>query len=58
MPVAERTPVCEHLPAMTQRMRTYLSALFTAGIALSASAQIDSTRRELIQLGYNQPLIG
>ena len=39
-------------------MRNYLTALFAAGIALSASAQIDSTRRELIQLGYNQPLTG
>jgi len=43
---------------MTQRMRYSLAALIIAGMALSASAQIDSTRRELIQLGYNQPLAG
>jgi len=39
-------------------MRYSLAALLIAGMALSASAQIDSTRRELIQLGYNQPLAG
>ncbi len=43
---------------MTRPLRTHLAALFIAGITFSAAAQIDSTRRELIQLGYNQPLIG
>ena len=58
LPVAIRNWVCEHLQAMTLRMRTYLTALLVASFALGASAQIDSTRRELVQLGYNQPLIG
>lgn len=43
---------------MTQRMCHLLTAVFTAGFTFNASAQIDSTRRELIQLGYNQPLAG
>lgn len=43
---------------MTQRMRHILTAGLLAIWPLAASAQIDPTQRELIQLGYNQPLIG
>ncbi|MFM1768255.1 MAG: hypothetical protein RJA22_784 [Verrucomicrobiota bacterium] len=35
-----------------------LAAAVLAGGALGASAQIDPTKRELVQLGYNQPLEG
>lgn len=43
---------------MTHWMRTILLAWLTLHIASSAFAQIDPTKRELIQLGYNQPLEG
>jgi hypothetical protein len=39
-------------------MRTILFSSLTLCIATGASAQIDPTKRELIQLGYNQPLQG
>ena len=58
MAVAQRTWVCEHLPAMTQRVRTLWTVILLLGVALGASAQIDPTKRELIQLGYNQPFQG
>jgi hypothetical protein len=38
--------------------RTILAALFALAIMASARAQIDPAKRELIQLGYNQPLEG
>ena len=44
---------------MTQRTRTFLGILvFAAFSATCVHAQIDPARRELIQLGYNQPLEG
>ena len=43
---------------MTHRMRTILLSCLTLSIAVGASAQIDPSKRELIQLGYNQPLEG
>ena len=43
---------------MTQRMRTFWIVILLVGVALGASAQIDPTKRELIQLGYNQPFQG
>jgi hypothetical protein len=43
---------------MTNRVRTLLCSLMVSGFALRGSAQIDPTKRELIQLGYNQPLVG
>lgn len=43
---------------MTQWTRKFLASLFLPGLIVSASGQIDPTRRELIQLGYNQPLEG
>ncbi len=39
-------------------MRTILASLLLLGATIGAFAQIDTTKRELIQLGYNQPLIG
>jgi len=43
---------------MTLRMRTILLCWLTLSIAPGAFAQIDPAKRELIQLGYNQPLQG
>jgi hypothetical protein len=43
---------------MTHRMRTILLSCLSLSIATGAFAQIDPTQRELIQLGYNQPLQG
>jgi hypothetical protein len=43
---------------MTHRMRTIFIALLGLNGLLPASAQIDPTKRELIQIGYNQPLQG
>ena len=39
-------------------MRTILASLFMLDVAIGAFAQIDPTKRELIQLGYNQPVVG
>ena len=45
--------------AMTQGTRTFLGILVFAGFSVACvHAQIDPARRELIQLGYNQPLEG
>jgi hypothetical protein len=43
---------------MTLGRRKSLAALFAVCGALEAFGQIDPTKRELIQLGYNQPLEG
>src|SRR5882672_11203365 len=43
---------------MTHRMRTILLSWLALSIAPGAFAQIDPSKRELIQLGYNQPLEG
>jgi hypothetical protein len=43
---------------MTHRMRTILFTGLTLSIAPGAFAQIDPSKRELIQMGYNQPLQG
>jgi hypothetical protein len=43
---------------MAHGWRTIVAALIALGGARSADAQIDPTKRELIQLGYNQPLKG
>jgi hypothetical protein len=43
---------------MTHWMRMSLAGVVTLAFTVGASAQIDPTKRELIQLGYNQPLIG
>ena len=43
---------------MAHGWRTILAALIALSGASSADAQIDPTKRELIQLGYNQPLKG
>jgi hypothetical protein len=43
---------------MTQRVRTVLAGWLALAGALSATAQIDPAKRELIQLGYNQPVKG
>lgn len=44
-----------------QRTRPYLQACFLAGLccfAPTAGAQIDPDKRQLVQLGYNHPLVG
>jgi hypothetical protein len=43
---------------MTHRMRTILLSWLTLSIVPGAFAQIDPSKRELIQIGYNQPLEG
>src|SRR5262245_15225337 len=43
---------------MAHGWRTIVAALIALGGACRADAQIDPTKRELIQLGYNQPLQG
>lgn len=58
MTVARRAVVCEHLRPMTHWMRTILLFSMMLSIAARASAQIDSAKRELVQMGYNQPLEG
>src|SRR5688572_16577311 len=58
MAVALGASLCKDLPPMTQRARTCWIVTVLLGVALGASAQIDPTRRELIQLGYNQPFQG
>lgn len=44
--------------ARAQVSRTWLGGALALLMALSGSAQIDPTKRELVQLGYNQPLEG
>src|SRR5262245_20046760 len=43
---------------MTRRVWTTLAGLGWLGATFTVSAQIDPVRRELIQLGYTQPLQG
>lgn len=58
MTVARPPSLCKHLPPMTHRKRTILLSWLSLNMVFGASAQIDPTKRELIQLGYNQPLQG
>lgn len=53
-----RSAFSRKLSGMTRRAWTWLAGTIVLGGALSVSAQIDPARRELIQLGYNQPLEG
>src|SRR6266516_870443 len=45
-------------PRMARGQRTILAALLTLSGAWGVEAQIDPVKRELIQLGYNQPVVG
>src|SRR6266542_2995924 len=45
-------------PRMARGQRTILAALLTLRGAWGVEAQIDPAKRELIQLGYNQPIVG
>src|SRR5438093_4918523 len=56
--VALRRMFGKHSPRMTRGWRFILAGALALGGIRGAQAQIDSTRRELVQLGYNQPLEG
>jgi hypothetical protein len=48
----------EDSPRMTRGWRLILALALALGGIRGAQAQIDPTRRELVQIGYNQPLEG
>ncbi len=48
----------KHSPRMTRGWRIILALALALGGIRGALAQIDPTRRELVQLGYNQPIEG
>src|SRR5262245_6779064 len=56
--VASGAAFCKHSLRMTRGWRFFLALALALGGIRSAQAQIDSTHRELVQLGYNQPLEG
>src|SRR5262245_59091838 len=58
MTVASGVAFCKHSPRMTRGWRFILALALALGGIRGAQAQIDSTHRELVQLGYNQPLEG
>ncbi|MEY2408821.1 MAG: hypothetical protein QOF48_1491 [Verrucomicrobiota bacterium] len=57
MTVARVNTICDDCARMMQRLRVLL-VVIVLGWSFGARAQIDPTHRELIQLGYNQPLEG
>src|SRR5215510_7136400 len=56
--VASRVVFCKHSPRMTRGWRIIVALALALGGIRSVQAQVDPTRRELVQLGYNQPLEG
>src|SRR6266496_1325625 len=58
MRVALKEPFGKHSPRMTRGWRFILALALALGGIRGAQAQIDPTRRELVQLGYNQPIEG
>src|SRR5262245_11131116 len=57
MTVAPAGTICHDFAYMTRSLRAILIAMVLGGIP-GVQGQIDPTHRELVQLGYNQPLEG